>query len=469
MSLSRIAAALLCIVSFAGGIVPAVAAADAGALPTEAHPAWPQSWPMYGMNPAHDAAWGASGSDAKPVAWQFAVPGAVARSTTPEDVKKRYVNITAVRDLVGIPVGVSVVDGTVYVPSDNGHVYALGATNGKLVWQFDALNQIMTTPVVARTAKGTLVYVGGGNADFSYSEAIKFGTSGASVVRGTGINGIYALQAKTGDLAWSYRTEGQDMPTPVYHDGRIIFANGDGHVYALDAAAGTLLWKTEIKSFVSMSSATLTGNRVIVAGTHPDAIYAVDAGTGALAWRAEPGNVYSSSMGDCAPAAADGIVVTQIETTSGKPGIAGSEEIAVDGATGKFVWRTMLGEGKVPPRNKDAVPMIRDGVVYTGSPVTNTAYALDVKTGAILWRRKLSRMKAAPTVDGDHVFFPVANGTIYALDRKSGEIVNAYQSGNGGFGPQNGVIVNHTMYIGTNYGWVYAIPTSDLITAKSAR
>lgn len=170
-----------------------------------------------------------------------------------------------------------------------------------------------------------------------------------------------------------------------------------------------------------------------------------------------------------AVAAADGIVVTQIETTSGKPGIAGSEEIAVDGATGKFVWRTMLGEGKVPPPNKDAVPMIRDGVVYTGSPVTNTAYALDVKSGAILWSRKLSRMKAAPTVEGDHVFFPVANGTIYALDRKSGEIVNAYQSGNGGFGPQNGVIVNHTMYIGTNYGWVYAIPTSDLITSKSAR
>lgn len=467
MAHPRIAASLLCVASFAAGVCGA--ATGTTAAPAAAEGAWPQSWPMYGMNAAHEATWNGSGTGANPVGWKFAVPGAVALAATPEDVRRQYVNVTAVRDLVGIPVGVSVAGGIVYVPGDDGHVYALGAADGKLVWQFDALNQIMTTPVVAPTARGVLVYVGGGNADFSYSEAVKFGTPGAAVVRGTGINGIYALQAKTGEPVWSFRTEGQDMPTPVYHAGRIIFGNGDGHVYALDAATGNLVWKTAIRSFVSMASATLAGDRVVVAGTHPDAIYALDAATGALAWKAEPGNVFSSSMGDCAPAAAGGIVVTQIETTTGKPGLAGSEEIAVDAATGKFAWRTMLGEGRVPPRNKDAVPMIADGVVYTGSPVTNTAYALDLGSGRILWSRKLSRMKAAPSVEDGHVFFPVANGTIFVLDRKTGAIVNAYHSGNGGFGPQNGVIVNHTMYIGTNYGWVYAIPTSEIVTAQSAR
>ncbi|MBU6485129.1 MAG: PQQ-binding-like beta-propeller repeat protein [Betaproteobacteria bacterium] len=470
MSHPRLATALLCAAALAAG---ASRAADGGVEPGRqagaGHERYPQAWPMYGMNSAHAATYDEPGATAKPVAWKFGVPGAVPLAATPDDVKNRYVDVTAVRDLVGIPVGVSVVAGMVYIPSDNGHVYALNAGDGKLAWQFDALNQIMTTPIVAQTVKGALVYVGGGNADFSYSEAVKFGTPGAAVVRGTGINGIYALHAKTGEVAWTFRTQGQDMPTPVYHHGKIIFGNGDGHVYALDAAAGSLLWKTEIKSFVSMSSATLAGNLVVVAGTHPDAIYAIDADTGTLAWKAEPGNVYSSSMGDCAPASSDGIVVTQIEATTQKPGVAGSEEIGVDAATGRIVWRTMLGEGKVPPRNKDAVPMISDGVVYTGSPVTNSAYALDLRSGRVLWTRKLSRMKAAPSVEGEQVFFPVANGTIFALDRKTGGVVNAYQSGNGGFGPQNGVIVNHTMYIGTNYGWVYAIPTSELLAGKSSR
>lgn len=470
MSHLRIATVLLCAAAFAAG---ASNAANGGIEPGyqagAGHQGYPQAWPMYGMNPAHDATYDEPGATAKPVAWKFGVPGAVPLAATPGEVMKTYVDVTAVRDLVGIPVGVSVVAGTVYVPSDNGRVYALNASDGKLAWQFNALNQVMTTPVVAQTVKGALVYVGGGNADFSYSEAVKFGTPGASVVRGTGINGIYALQAKTGEVVWTFRTQGQDMPTPVYHDGKVIFGNGDGHVYALDAVAGNLLWKTEIRSFVSMSSATLAGNLVVVAGTHPDAIYAIDANTGALAWKTEPGNVYSSSMGDCAPAASGGIVVTQIEVATQKPGVAGSEEIGVDAATGRIIWRTMLGEGKIPPRNKDAVPMISDSVVYTGSPVTNSAYALDLGTGRVLWRRELSRMKAAPSVEGGQVFFPVANGTIFALDRKTGGIVNEYKSGNGGFGPQNGVIVNHTMYIGTNYGWVYAIPTNELRAGKPGR
>lgn len=460
MSQQRIARLLISTALLAASSY-AVAALDAPGS------AYPQAWPMYGLNPAHDATYNESQGTADSISWKFSVPDAVPLTATPAEVKKKYISITAVRDLVGIPVGVSVVDGVVYVPNDNGHLYALNATNGKLLWEFNALNQIMTTPIVAQTTKGTLVYVGGGNADFAYSEAVKFAVPGSQVIRGTGISGIYALDAKTGKPVWAYHTQGQDMPTPVYYKQKILFGNGDGHVYALDAETGRLLWKTEIKSFVSMSSATLAGNRVIMAGTHPDSVYAVDADTGKLAWKTQPENVFSSSMGDCAPAASDGVVVTQIETTTSKPGFAGSEELGIDAATGRILWKTSLGVGKVPPRNKDAVPMIKAGVVYTGSPVTNTAYALELKTGKVLWSRPLSRMKAAPSVDGQYVFFPVADGTIFVLDRKNGEVINAYKSGNGGFGPQNAVIVNHTLYIGTNFGWVYAIPTRELIAKKA--
>jgi outer membrane protein assembly factor BamB len=212
----------------------------------------------------------------------------------------------------------------------------------------------------------------------------------------------------------------------------------------------------------------VSGDLVVMAGTHPNNLCAVDADAGTLAWKT-PLAAFSSSAGDCAPAAADGIVVTQIEAAAEKPGRAASKEVAVDVKTGKILWTTTLGTGAVPPRNKDAVPMIHDGVIYTGSPVTKTAYALNLKDGKILWRRHLARMKATPAVDGDHVFFPLGNGTIAILDRTSGKIVNRYKSGNGGFGPQNPVIVNRTMYIGTNFGWVYATPVADIVAKGGMR
>jgi outer membrane protein assembly factor BamB len=49
-------------------------------------------------------------------------------------IKKRYINVTTVRDLLGIPIGVSVVNGIVYVPSDNDYLYALNVKTGKPVW-----------------------------------------------------------------------------------------------------------------------------------------------------------------------------------------------------------------------------------------------------------------------------------------------------------------------------------------------
>jgi outer membrane protein assembly factor BamB len=445
----------------------------AGLMPTLLSPACAQdrtspraagalhSWPMYGLNPAHDGT-SLSTHRSEPASWKFSVPGAIALDAKRDEVKDEYVNITAVRDLVGIPVGVSVVDGVVYAPGDDGFLYALNAANGNLIWKFNARNQIMTTPIVAETAQGKMVYVGGGNSDFTYSEAVKFAKPDAQVVRGTGISGIYALNARSGNPVWTYHTRGEDMPTPVFYKGKIVFGNGDGNIYGLNAETGKLLWKVAIGSFVSMSSATMSDNLVIMAGTHPDNMYAVDADTGKLAWKT-PLGAFSSSAGDCAPAAANGIVVTQIEVAAPTKDQVTSEEVAIDASTGKILWKTTLGAGAVPPRNKDAVPMIYDGVVYTGSPVTNSAYALDLKDGRMLWSRRLTRMKAAPTIDGDYVLLPLGSGSIAVLDKRNGKVINMYRSGNGGFGPQNAVIIDRTLYIGTNFGWVYAIPVADIL------
>ena len=419
--------------------------------------AYPANWTMYAMNSDHNPVY-ENGSNLN-VYWTVGVPGAIPSNMSIRAIKKRYINVTTVRDLLGIPIGASVANGIVYVPSDNDYLYALNVKTGKPEWQFDALNQLMGTPII----DNGIVYIGAGNSVFAYSHAIKFAIHNSHIIRGVDISAYYALNARTGKLIWEYHTKGEDMPTPVYYNNELIFGNGDGHIYGLNASTGKLLWKTYIRSFVSMSSAARYKNIIIMGGTHPNYLYAVNANTGKIIWKLKPAHVFSSSMGDGSPAISkSGIVVAQIELPGLTSGTSRSEELGVNVHNGKIIWSTILGSGKIPPRNKDAVPMIHRGIIYTGSPVTKKGYAINLKTGYILWSKKLIRMKAAPVILGYKVYFPTGNGTIFVLNKNNGNIISKYNAHNGGYGPQDAVIIGKTMIIGTNFGWVNAIPLSAL-------
>ncbi|TAN05075.1 MAG: hypothetical protein EPN38_12630 [Rhodanobacteraceae bacterium] len=437
----------------------AIAPGLLAAAPATRSPATPQSWPMYALAPGHNA-WHAS--DFPALSWRYAVPGAAEANAS------RLLNRTMIRDLVGFAVGVAVVDGTVYATNDDGYLYAVDARTGKLRWRFHAFNQLMGTPIVATVDGRRLVFVGAGNSVFAYSHAVNFAKPGARVIRGNGLSAMFAVDAATGKQVWVYPTQGEDMPTPVFDRGRLLFGNGDGHVYALAAASGQLVWKTPIKSFVSMSSATLDPGRgvLVMGGTQPSAIHGLDAETGKLLWSVTPPGVFSSSAGDGTLAIHGSTAIGQIETqddAQARSGESSSQELAIDLGSGKILWSTTLGGGKVPPRNKDAVPTIVAGVVYTGSPVTHREYALDAASGKILWQRAMpASMKAAPAVVGNAVIQPTASGDIVTLDKGSGKIIHTYNGHQGGYGPQNAVVVGRTLFIGTNAGTLQAIPLEKL-------
>lgn len=443
----------------AAAVALALATWVANAAPPVA--ATPDAWPAYALDASHNAYWR---SAFPAVGWQFSVPGAAAARG--DDL----LNPTMVRDLVGFPIGVAVASGVVYATNNDGGLYALDALTGKLRWHFHAANQLMGTPIVATVGGRALVFVGVGNSEFAYSHAVKFAEPGARVVRGTGLSAVLAIDARTGRRVWAFPTAGEDMPTPVFFHGRLLFGNGDGHVYALDAATGKLAWKTDIQSFVSMSSATLDTRTgvLVMGGTQPSKIYALDAASGKLLWAVAPPGVFSSSAGDGTFAIAGSLAVGQIETQDAHAaaGESSSDELAIDLRSGKIAWSTTLGSGKTPPRNKDAVPTVADGVIYTGSPVTHHEYALDARSGKVLWQRALpSGMKAAPTAVGDALLQPLASGAIVTLDWKHGSVLGTYDAHAGGYGPQNGVVIGGTFFIGTNAGTLQAIPLTALHAA----
>jgi len=53
---------------------------------------------------------------------------------------------------------------------------------------------------------------------------------------------VVAIDARAGRQQWSFQADGRVLTTPTYAKGRLVFGARDGYVYALDAKTGELAW-----------------------------------------------------------------------------------------------------------------------------------------------------------------------------------------------------------------------------------
>jgi outer membrane protein assembly factor BamB len=59
-------------------------------------------------------------------------------------------------------------------------------------------------------------------------------------------NKVYALDAESGSVRWTFLVEAPVRFAPVFSDGRLFFGSDDGCAYCLSAHEGSLLWKQRI-------------------------------------------------------------------------------------------------------------------------------------------------------------------------------------------------------------------------------
>jgi outer membrane protein assembly factor BamB len=68
--------------------------------------------------------------------------------------------------------------------------------------------------------------------------------AGGMLYYGSSSDGIvYALDATTGELGWTFITGGPVRFAPAFHDGRLFVISDDGHLYCLVGKTGKLVWK----------------------------------------------------------------------------------------------------------------------------------------------------------------------------------------------------------------------------------
>lgn len=301
-------------------------------------------------------------------------------------------------------------ESNVYVGSDDGNLYAVDQVTGAEKWKFATEGCVRSTPAVA----------------------------GGSVFFGSYDGAFYAVDAATGKLQWKFATEGERkfaakglhgsrpaqqiipdawdcyLSSPAVVGDRVYFGSGDGQVYALEAKTGTLAWKFATKDVVHSSPAVVDG--VVYVGSWDTFLYALDAATGELKWKfktgEDPANHNQEGI-QSSPTVVEGVVYF---------GCRDFHLYAVDAKTGAEKWKH-----KITWIN--ATPTVRDGRVYASTSIPAMFFALDAQTGKEVYRIDLKVPAfSSPTLAGDLAYVGSFSGKLYALDLKGQKIAWEFQT-----------------------------------------
>ena len=303
-------------------------------------------------------------------------------------------------------------DGVIYFGGDDGQVYAVDAADGRQRWKYKTGGPVPSSPAVS----GGVVYAA------SYDGK------------------LHAIDAKTGQSRWKFETGGERrfeaknlhgmlpknqtiadafdvfLSSPVVAAGAVYFGSGDGHLYAVDAAAGNLVWKYKTGDVVHSSPAFADG--VVYFGSWDSWFYAVDAKTGGLKWRFHGGEdplIHNQVGFQSSPAVVDGVVYT---------GCRDSKLYAIDAATGREKWHFDAAGSWVI-----SSPAVAQGKVIFGTSDSSLYLVLDAETGKELVRQQgQAFVFSSPSVAGNTVYVGVLNGTLEARDLASGDVLWQFET-----------------------------------------
>lgn len=379
-----------------------------------------------------------------------------------------------------------VVGNRVFVGNHNsGNLYAFDLETGKLLWQNEAPNWVHSEMIYVNNQ----LFVGYGNRFPRENE-----------IRGTGASGLLSLDPDTGEILWDFKTNGEVMPTPAFYKDTVYITTGDEHLYGINPKNGKERWSHNLGSTISMSSPNIKNGVLYVGGSSAYAFKAVDLDEKEMKWET-PIEGVESGLDDVPPVVSDDDIVytTGVKKTEepltlkqsyesdgvfdtykqmvklsvgkliGKDPNTNYEQVlyAMDTQDGDIVWGKSIGRGAMVSNNKSGAPMLYDGKVFVGSPITEAFYAFDASTGEQLWEYESDINKAPPVADDDIVYFTDTKGLVYGFDTESGKLQGKKKLG-GTLAPAGPLLVNDNLIVGNQDTNVYSVPTEEILQANDS-
>lgn len=303
-------------------------------------------------------------------------------------------------------------EGALLFGSDDGHLYSVDAASGRQRWMLATDGPLASTPAVAAGRVYALSFDGRlYAANAATGELLwKFATEGERRFEARGLHGMQPRSQTFGDPFDVY------LSSPLVADGRVYFGSSDGHVYALDAASGALLWKHRTGDVVHASPA-YAGGRVYVGGWDGK-LYALDAKTGAQVWAFQAGVdplMHNQQGFQSSPAVVGGVVYS---------GCRDGHVYAVDAATGRELWKHNTNGSWV-----NSSPAVSAGQVHVATSDSALYKVLDAATGKLVREHDLQAyVFGSLTIAGDVVLVGVLNGVLQARDKASGAPLWEFQT-----------------------------------------
>ena len=278
--------------------------------------------------------------------------------------------------------GLAVKKGIVVCGSADKNIYGLNAKNGKLLWKVATNGPVLG----AVTIEGNIAYIGSSD--------------------GT----MRAINLNDGKPAWTFSgVKGYIMTKPLVTADKVIFGAWDSNLYCLHRNDGSLMWKwSEAPGHMHYSPAQVwpkaTQKNVFIVDPQRT-LSSIDIQTGATNWRtfqstvresmglSEDGKrVYGKTMQDS---------VVCYDATSDKP---------------KELWACNVGFGY---EHGPCMLPEKGGIVF-GSTKEGLIFAIEAKTGKLLWRHKVSNslMSTVVPLSKKRILFSDTDGHVGLLSVK---------------------------------------------------
>ena len=317
---------------------------------------------------------------------------------------------------VGIYCSPAVEKDKVFVGDDLGCLTAYALKNGKKLWSFASEKRIVGTPAVS---EGIVVF---GSADRNIyglnaaDGSLRWKVEAAEPVLGavTIHEGIAyvgasdktfrAIDIQTGKVVWSYnQVKGYIETKPLVVDDKVIFSAWDNTLYALEKATGKEVWKwTGGLTRMHFSPAAVwpvaSNGKVFIADPQR-AMTAVNLQNGETVWR-----TFRSQVRETIGLSEDG---ERVFSKTMNDSIVCYSTLT---DTPEQVWASNVGFGY---EHAPSMPLEKDGVVY-GSTKEGLLFALEAKTGKIIWKHKIgnSLINTVLPLNGREVLFTATSGEV---------------------------------------------------------
>ena len=325
-------------------------------------------------------------------------------------VKEQWITKTG----VGIYCSPAVEKDKVFIGDDMGYLTAYALKDGKALWRFQSGKRIVGTPAVSEgivvfgsadckiyglnAQNGNLLWTVETYEPVLWSLTIDNGTA----YIGASDHTFRAINTCNGEIKWTFTgVKGYIETKPLVTDSKVIFGAWDNTLYALNKADGRELWKwTGGLTRMHFSPAAVwpvaAEGKVFI--TDPQrAMTAIEIETGNTVWR-----TFQSMVRETIGLSEDG---ERIYSKTMNDSIVC---YSTKGSHPHELWASNVGFGY---EHAPSMQVEKDGIVF-GSTKEGLIFALEAKTGKVLWKHKIgnSLISTVVPLSGNRILFTATGG-----------------------------------------------------------